>query len=53
MKNGIFPNDGGAANAAQNDLDFFKLSGSIKGDNLKVGDFWFLEPVKAALGKLK
>src|SRR3989338_5913078 len=35
VKNGIFPNDGGAANAAQNDLDFFKLSGSIKGDNLK------------------
>ena len=53
VKNGIFPNDGGAANAAQNDLDFFKLSGSIKGDNLKADDFWFLGPVKAAIGKLK
>ncbi len=53
VRNGIFPNDGGAENAAKNDLEFFKLSGSIKGDNLKVEDFWFLAPVKAALGKLK
>ncbi len=53
VKNGIFPNDGGAENAAKNDLEFFRLSGSIKGDNLKVEDFWDLAPVKAALGKLK
>jgi NitT/TauT family transport system substrate-binding protein len=53
VRNGIFPNDGGAENAAKNDLEFFKLSGSIKGDNLKVEDFWFLAPVKAAIGKLK
>ncbi len=53
VKNGIFPNDGGAENAAKNDIEFFKLSGSIKGDNLKADDFWFLAPVKAALGKLK
>ena len=53
VKNGIFPNDGGAENAAKNDIEFFKLSGSIKGDNLKDDDFWFLAPVKAALGKLK
>lgn len=53
VKNGIFPADGGAANAAQNDLDFFKLSGSIKGDNLKADDFWYMAPLKAALGKVK
>jgi len=53
VKNGIFPADGGAANAAQNDLDFFKLSGSIKGDNLKTDDFWYMAPLKAALGKVK
>lgn len=53
VRNGIFPNDGGAEHAANNDLEFFKLSGSIKGDNLKVEDFWDLGPAKAALGKLK
>ena len=53
VKNGIFPADGGATNAAQNDLDFFKLSGSIKGDNLKTDDFWYMAPLKAALGKVK
>jgi NitT/TauT family transport system substrate-binding protein len=30
VQNGVFPNDGGAADAAQNDLEFYSLSGSLK-----------------------
>lgn len=53
VENGVFPNDGGAANAAKNDLEFYHLSGALKGDNLKAEDFWDLGPLKAALAKLK
>ena len=53
VQNGVFPNDGGAANAAQNDLEFYGLSGALKGDNLKVEDFWYLAPLKAALANVK
>lgn len=52
-KGGVFPNDGGGESAAKNDLEFFKLSGAIKGDNLKVEDFWELAPLRAALGNVK
>ena len=48
VKNGIFPNDGGGEAAAKNDLEFFALSGQLKGENLKVEDFWDLAPLKAA-----
>ena len=50
---GIFPNDGGAENAAKTDLEFFALSGSIKKENPKVDDYWHLAPLKAALSRLK
>jgi NitT/TauT family transport system substrate-binding protein len=53
VQNGVFPNDGGAANAAKNDLEFFQLSGALKGENLKVEDFWHLAPLKAALAGIK
>jgi NitT/TauT family transport system substrate-binding protein len=53
VQNGVFPNDGGAENAAKNDLDFYSLSGALKGDNLKVDDFWYFGPLKAALPNLK
>lgn len=53
VKNDIFPNDGGGANAAKNDFEFFRLSGAIKGENLKVEDFWHLAPLNAALAKVK
>jgi len=53
VQNGVFPNDGGAQNAAKNDLDFYSLSGALKGDNLKVDDFWYFAPLKAALANLK
>jgi NitT/TauT family transport system substrate-binding protein len=53
VKNDIFPNDGGGARAAKNDLEFFSLSGALKGENLKVEDFWTFAPLKAALDKVK
>ncbi len=52
VRNGIFPNDGGGERVAKNDLEFFSLSGQLKGENLKVEDFWYLAPLKAALAKV-
>lgn len=53
VQNGVFPNDGGGESAAKNDLEFYSLSGALKGENLKVEDFWHLVPLKAALAKVK
>jgi NitT/TauT family transport system substrate-binding protein len=53
VQNGVFPNDGGGESAAKNDLEFYGLSGAIKGENLKVDDFWYLAPIKAALANIK
>ncbi len=53
VQNGVYPNDGGGESAAKNDLEFFRLSGALKGDNLKVGDFWHFAPLKAALANVK
>ena len=53
VQNGVFPNDGGLASAAQNDLEFYSLSGALKGENLKVDDFSYLAPLKAALANVK
>jgi NitT/TauT family transport system substrate-binding protein len=53
VQNGVFPNDGGGESAAKNDLEFYSLSGALKGENLKVEDFWHLAPLKAALANLK
>jgi NitT/TauT family transport system substrate-binding protein len=53
VQNGVFPNDGGAESAAKNDLEFYSLSGALKGENLKVEDFWHLAPLKAALANVK
>lgn len=52
VKNEIIANDGGAALGPKNDLEFYKLSGALKGDNLKAEDFWDLAPLQAALAKL-
>lgn len=52
-KDGVFPDDGGGERAAKNDLEFFKLSGALTGDNLKVADFWDLRPLEAALARVK
>jgi NitT/TauT family transport system substrate-binding protein len=53
VQNGVFPNDGGGEGAAKNDLEFYGLSGALKGENLKVDDFWYLAPLKAALANVK
>jgi NitT/TauT family transport system substrate-binding protein len=53
VQNGVFPNDGGGESAAKNDLEFYTLSGAIKGENPKVEDFWHLAPLKAALANVK
>lgn len=53
VQNGVFPNDGGADSAAKNDLEFYSLSGALKGDKLKAEDFWYLSPLKAALANVK
>ena len=53
VKDGVYSNDGGGERAAKNDLEFFKLSGALQGDNLKTEDFWDFGPIKAALGKVK
>jgi len=38
--------------APKTDLDFFVLSGHLKGENLKAEDFWDLTPLKAAVAKI-
>ena len=53
VQNGVFPNDGGADSAAKNDLEFYSLAGALKGENLKVEDFWYFVPLKAALANVK
>ena len=53
VQNGVFPNDGGGESAAKNDLEFYALAGALTGDNLKLEDFWYFAPLKAALGKVK
>ena len=53
VQNSVYPNDGGGDSAAKNDLEFFRLSGALKGENLKVEDFWQLAPLKAALANVK
>jgi NitT/TauT family transport system substrate-binding protein len=53
VQGGVFPDDGGLAGAAKNDLEFYSLSGALKGENLKAEDFWYLAPLQAALGALK
>jgi NitT/TauT family transport system substrate-binding protein len=53
VQNGVFPSDGGFESAAKNDLEFYSLSGALKGENLKAEDFWYLAPLKAALANVK
>ncbi|MDI6809653.1 MAG: ABC transporter substrate-binding protein [Candidatus Eisenbacteria bacterium] len=52
VKNEIISNDGGAGLAPKTDLEFFRLSGQLKGEDLKVEDFWHLAPLKEAITKL-
>src|SRR5690606_14524281 len=51
---GALAPDGGGAEAARNDFEFFTAAGQIEGDpaTLKVEDFWDFAPVDRALEKL-
>ena len=53
-KGGMFPLNGGGADAAKADFDFYSVAGQIKGDaaDLKVEDFWYLKPLDTVLNKL-
>ncbi|MCG8507754.1 MAG: ABC transporter substrate-binding protein [Rhodospirillales bacterium] len=53
-KGGMFPTDGGGAAAAKADFQFYSVAGQIQGDpmSLKLEDFWYLEPLNAALKKV-
>ena len=52
VKNGIISDNGGGEMAAKSDLEFYTLSGQIKGENLKVEDFWDMAPLNAAYSKM-
>jgi NitT/TauT family transport system substrate-binding protein len=50
----LYPNNGGSAEAVEEDFVFYVTAGSLEGDpaTLKVEDYWYLEPVNAAVEKL-
>lgn len=49
-----FPPNGGGEAAAKDDFAFYTLAGQLQGDpaSLKVEEFWALEPLNRALGKV-
>lgn len=50
-ESGMFPEDGGGEEVARLDLEFYTVAGQLAGpaESLKVEDFWYLEPLNAAL----
>jgi NitT/TauT family transport system substrate-binding protein len=50
----LYPNNGGSAEAVKEDFVFYGTAGSLEGDpaTLKVEDYWYLDPVNAAVEKL-
>src|ERR671915_328631 len=48
---GLFTQDCGGREAAQEDLEFYKTAGQIQGDpeTLNVEDFWYFDPLQKAL----
>ena len=51
---GLFPDNGGSAQAVKEDFDFYTTAGSLEGDaaTLKVEDYWYLDPLNTAVEKL-
>jgi NitT/TauT family transport system substrate-binding protein len=51
---GLFPANGGGADAARDAFEFYTVAGQIQGDpaSLKVEDFWTLGPLDQALQKV-
>ncbi len=54
LESGLWNPEGGSEALAQADVDFYSISGAIKGstDELKASDFWDLAPLEAAKKKL-
>jgi NitT/TauT family transport system substrate-binding protein len=54
-KGGLFTQDCGGEAAARDDFEFYNAAGQLKGDpaQLRVEDFWNLEPAKAALSAVQ
>ncbi len=52
---GLFTEDCGGAEAAQEDFEFYNLAGQLEGDpeSLQVEDFWLLAPLEQALGSVE
>jgi NitT/TauT family transport system substrate-binding protein len=50
----IFDLNGGGKAAVMGDFEFYGFAGTIKGDTsqLKVDQFWYLDPLNKALDKL-
>lgn len=50
----LYPDNGGSVEAVKQDFDFYTTAGTLQGDpaNLKVEDFWYLDPLDRALDKL-
>lgn len=50
----LFPDNGGSAESVLEDFTFFTTSGTLEGNaaELKVEDYWYLDPVDAAVEKL-
>ena len=48
---GMFPDNGGGAEAAKSDFKFYTVAGQLQGmaEDLKVEDFWDLDPLNKAL----
>jgi len=51
---GMFPDNGGGAEAAKSDFAFYSIAGQLQGkaEDLMVEDFWDLDPLDKALDKL-
>ena len=50
----LYPDNGGGTDSVLQDFRFYTSSGTLEGDPavLKVEDFWYLDPLNRALGKI-
>ena len=54
VASGAFPNNGGGVKAVEGDFEFYGAAGTLAGDisQLKIADFWYLEPLNKVLDTL-
>ncbi len=50
----LYPSNGGSVEAVEQDFEFYTTAGTLEGDpdELKVEDFWYLDPLNRALDKV-